>query len=121
MNLTLTTFLLPWPENRYVLAVVIVLSTLAFGAFYTPGMTLLTHAAEERGLDYAYAFALLNLAWAPGQSGGSAIGGAVAEASSDAVAYIALGVLALLTLFALRRSRALGRTSPVAAREAPGA
>ena len=31
-------------------------------------MTLLTHAAEERGLDYGYAFALINLAWAPGQS-----------------------------------------------------
>ena len=102
------TLLLPWPENRYVLAVVIVLSTLAFGAFYTPGMTLLTHAAEDRGLDYAYAFALLNLAWAPGQSGGSAIGGAVAEASSDAVAYIALSVLALLSLLALRRMRSLG-------------
>ena len=38
-------------------------------------MTLLTHAAEERGLDYGYAFALINLAWAPGQSGGAAVGG----------------------------------------------
>ncbi len=103
-----TTLLLPWPDNRYVLAALIVVSALAFGAFYTPGMTLLTHAAEERGLDYAYAFALLNLAWAPGQSGGAAIGGAVAEATSDAVVYISLSVVALLSLLAMRHRSSFG-------------
>jgi MFS family permease len=97
---------LPWPDNAYVLAVVIVLSALAFGTFYTPGMTLLTQAAEDRGLDYGYAFALLNLAWAPGQSGGAAVGGAIAEASSDAVPYLALSSLALVTMVGLRRARA---------------
>jgi MFS family permease len=100
------TLILPWPQNGYVLAVVIVLSALAFGTFYTPGMALLTHAAEDRGLDYGYAFALLNLAWAPGQSGGAAIGGALAEASSDAVPYLVLSSLAVVTLIGLRRSRA---------------
>jgi MFS family permease len=111
------TLLLPWPDNRYVLAVLIVLGALAFGAFYTPGMTLLTHAAEERGLDYAYAFALLNLAWAPGQSGGSAIGCAVAEATSDAVVYVGLSLLAVASLLALRRARSLagGRRDVAAA------
>ena len=95
--------ILPWPGNRFVLAGVIVVGALAFGTFYTPGMTLLTHAAEARGLDYGYAFALINLAWAPGQSGGAAIGGAVAEASSDAVPYLALSAVALLTLAGLWR------------------
>ena len=94
---------LPWPGNRFLLAGVIVVAALAFGTFYTPGMTLLTHAAEEQGLDYGYAFALINLAWAPGQSGGAAIGGAVAEATSDAVPYLTLAALALLTLVGLRR------------------
>ncbi len=61
--------LLPWAaHSRYLLAALIVCGGLAFGAFYTPGMTMLTHTAEERGLDYGYAFALVNLAWAPGQS-----------------------------------------------------
>jgi predicted MFS family arabinose efflux permease len=101
----LATLLLPWPDNRYLLAVVIAFAGIAFGTFYTPGMTLLTHAAEERGLDYGYAFAVVNLAWAPGQSGGSAIGGAVAQATSDAVPYLALSVIALLTLAGLWRSR----------------
>ncbi len=96
------TVLLPWPQNKYVLAVLIVVSAVAFGSFYTPGMTMLTHAAEDRGLDYAYGFALLNLAWAPGQSIGSALGGAVAEATHDAVPYLTLALLALVTLVGLR-------------------
>jgi predicted MFS family arabinose efflux permease len=96
---------LPWPENAYVLALVVVAASLAFGAFYTPGMTLLSHAAEARGLDYAYAFALLNLAWAPGQATGAALGGAIAQRTSDAVPYLLLGALALVTLSSLWRSR----------------
>lgn len=99
------TLLLPWPDNRFVLAVVIAFAGISFGTFYTPGMTLLTHAAEERGLDYGYAFALVNLAWAPGQSGGSVIGGALAQATSDAVPYLTLSAVALLTLAVLWRSR----------------
>src|SRR4029079_15434249 len=85
--------LLPWPDNAYVLALLVVCGALAFGAFYAPGMTLLTHAAEDRRLDYGYAFALLNLAWAPGQTGGSALAGAVAEKTSDAVPYLTLAGL----------------------------
>ena len=45
-------------------------------------MTLLTNRPEQRGLDYGYAFALINLAWAPGQTLGAAGGGAVAQASA---------------------------------------
>jgi MFS family permease len=100
-----TTLLLPWPDNRYVLGALIVVSALAFGAFYTPGMTLLTHRAEECGLDYGYAFALVNLAWAPGQSAGSAVGGAIAQATSDAVPYLTLAAVALLTLAGLWQFR----------------
>src|SRR5439155_19716072 len=94
---------LPWPDHRYVLAAVVVGGGVAFGAFYTPAMTLLTHAAEDRGLAYGYAFALVNLAWAPGQTGGSALGGAVAEKTSDAVPYLGLAVISLLTFAALWR------------------
>jgi MFS family permease len=96
--------LLPWPDEAFVLAALVVAAGLSFGAFYTPGMTLLTHAAEERGLDYGYAFALVNLAWAPGQAAGSALGGAVAERTSDAVPYLGLAGLALATLAVVRRS-----------------
>ena len=105
----IATALLPWPDNRFVLAVVIVFAALSFGTFYTPGMTLLTQAAETRGLDYGYAFALINLAWAPGQSAGSAVGGAIAQVTSDTVPYLFLCGIALATLAYLRRP---GRAAP---------
>jgi predicted MFS family arabinose efflux permease len=95
---------MPWPDRAYVVALLVVCAGLAFGAFYTPGMTLLTHAAEDRGLDYGYAFALVNLAWAPGQTVGAALGGTVAERTRDAVPYLALAALALLTFAGLWRS-----------------
>jgi predicted MFS family arabinose efflux permease len=97
--------LLPWPNDKYALAVLIVCAGLSFGAFYTPGMTMLTQAAESRGLAYGYAFALMNLAWAPGQSAGAALGGAVAQETSNAVPYLTLSGVALLTLLLLWRSR----------------
>jgi MFS family permease len=100
------TIVLPLPGNVYVLALVILVAAIGFGTFYTPGMAMLTQAAEARGLDYGYAFALLNLAWAPGQTAGAALGGSIAEATSDAVPYYILAGLALVTLLALRRSPA---------------
>ena len=98
--------LLPWPRNAWLLAFLVVCAGLAFGSFWTPAMSLVSDAAEASGLEYAYAFALVNLAWAPGQAGGAALGGALASATSDAVPYVGLAVICLLTLRALRRYRA---------------
>jgi MFS family permease len=97
--------LLPWPGRAALLAVLVVCGGLAFGTFFTPGMTQLSHFAEARGLDYGYAFALVNLAWAPGQTIGAAGSGALAHATSDAVPYLALATVCALTLAALWRSR----------------
>jgi len=101
----LVSILLPWPSNAWLLALLVVAGGFAFGSFWTPAMSMVTDAAEERGLDYGYAFALVNLAWAPGQAGGSAIGGAVASLTSDTVPYFALAALCLLSLTALSRYR----------------
>ena len=90
--------ILPWPSSAVVLALVVVVASLAFGAFFTPALTLLTNVSEARGLDYGYAFALVNLAWAPGETIGSGGGGSVAHASADAVPYLALAGACALTL-----------------------
>jgi hypothetical protein len=68
-------------------------------------MTLLSNLADERGLHFGYASALINIAWAPGQTIGAAGGGALAHATRDAVPYLVLAGICTLTLFALLRSR----------------
>jgi predicted MFS family arabinose efflux permease len=97
----LVAILLPWPESPWLLALLVIAGGFAFGSFWTPAMSMVTDAAEVRGLDYGYAFALVNIAWAPGQAGGSAIGGAVASLTTDAVTYIGLAAVCLLSLKAL--------------------
>jgi MFS family permease len=99
----LVALLLPWPRHALLLAFLVVCAGFAFASFWTPAMSLVTDEAERSGLDYGYAFALVNVAWAPGQTGGAAIGGALASATSDAVPYSLLTVLCLVTLAVLAR------------------
>jgi MFS family permease len=101
----LVTLILPWPRSPWLLAGVIVVAGFAFGSFWTPAMSMITDEAEAVGLDYGYAFALVNIAWAPGQAGGSALGGAVASFTGDAVPYVALSAICLVTLVGIARHR----------------
>jgi MFS family permease len=100
----IVTALLPWPGRAFLLAALIVAGGLAFGSFWTPAMALLSDEAEHRGLEYAYVFALINLAWAPGQVLGSSGSGALAHFTSDAVPYLLLAGTCLLTFAILWRS-----------------
>jgi MFS family permease len=93
------------PGNPYVLGVLLVLAAVASGAFYTPGMAMLTNAAEARGLEYGYAFALINIMWAPGQVLGSVAGGSLAQATSDRVPYAVVALACAVTFFALHGRR----------------
>ena len=104
---------LPWPTRAWVLALIVVCAGFAFGTFWTPAMSMVTDEAEAFGLEYGYAFALVNIAWAPGQAGGAALGGAIAAATSDAVSYLALAGICVATLLVLGRYRET--TTPVAA------
>ena len=95
---------LHWPATAALLAALVVAAGLTFGRFWTPAMALLSDEAESRGLDYAYAFALINVAWAPGQALGAVGGGGLAEVTSDAVPYLLLAGAALITFAVLWRS-----------------
>jgi MFS family permease len=105
--------LLPWPGRVWILAAFVVCAGFAFGSFWTPAMSMVTDEAETRGLDYGYAFALVNVAWAPGQAGGAAIGGALASVTSDGVPYLGLAAICFVSLAALARYRETA--SPLAA------
>jgi MFS family permease len=99
---------LPWVGAAWLLAAFVVAAGLAFGTFWAPAMALLADSAEAVGLDYAYGFALVNIAWAPGAFSGAAIGGALADATADAVPYLALSAACLLTLVRMSRARSGG-------------
>jgi MFS family permease len=102
----LVSLLLPWPGNPWGFAAVIVCAGLAYGSFWTPAMSWITDEAETFGLDYGYAFALVNIAWAPGQAGGAALGGAVASVTTDAAVYLGLAALCVASLCVVRRTPA---------------
>ena len=104
----LIAFTLPWLDEPWLLAAFVVAAGLAFGAFWAPAMALLADSAEAVGLDYAYGFALVNIAWAPGAFSGAALGGAIADATADAAPYLALSAACLLTLVRMSQASSSG-------------
>jgi MFS family permease len=114
---TLTFLLLAWADERWAIAALVVATAIGLGTFWAPSMAMLADAAEARGLDHAYGFALVNLAWAPGATAGTVIGGAIAGAVADAVPYVAVAALCALSLGLVTlgpRGRARASTRPLA-------
>src|ERR671930_1460403 len=76
------------PGRASLLAVVVVLVAGLLGVLWVPAGLMLTGGADRIGLDSAYAFAFFNLSWAAGFTVGAAGGGALAQATADAVPYL---------------------------------
>jgi hypothetical protein len=94
----LAALVLPLPESVVLLAVALVAVVLAMSLIWTPAMALLSDNAEAAGLDFAFASALVSLAWAGGQViGGSAFSG-FADATTDASSYGLIAALFAATL-----------------------
>jgi hypothetical protein len=74
------------------------------GFLWAPGGALVADGAEDRALDQAFAFALGNLAWAAGQTAGSAGSAVLAQAAGDALPYLLLAGLCAVTVVVLRRT-----------------
>jgi MFS family permease len=107
---------LPLPGTATLLALALVGAVAALGMFWAPGMALLSDASETAGMEQGLAFAIANLAWAGGQLLGGAGAGALADASSDALAYGLMGLLCALTLVALMKTSDVRRPASGAAR-----
>jgi MFS family permease len=86
------------PRTALLLAVVIVLATVALGTFWAPAMAMLSDAADVHGMSQGYALALINLAWAAGQIAGAGGGGALAKAAGDGFPFAAAAGLCAITL-----------------------
>jgi MFS family permease len=82
---------------------VLVLGTPFFGSLYTPAAAMVSESAQDQELNHGIAFALGNLTWAAGQAVAASASGALAEATSDAVPYLLLGVACVATLAGLLR------------------
>jgi MFS family permease len=101
---------LPWPSTAWALAALIILAGPAIGILYTPAMAMLSDGAESFGIAQGFAFALINLAWASGQTIGEAGSARLADAAGDRVPYLILACVSAATLAVLVRR--LARRSP---------
>jgi MFS family permease len=91
---------LAWASAAALVAALVILSGIAYGGFFTPGMTLLTDAAERRGIAAALVFGAMNGAWAAGNVVGPALGGLLADLAGDSLPYVVLALLCAATLAA---------------------
>jgi MFS family permease len=105
--------LLPLPQSVGLMALALTLAVCALGGFWAPGMALLSDASEHAGVDQALAFSVANLAWSLGHVTGGGAGGALADATTDALVYGLLGAACAVTLLgvvAVSRSSARAPT-----------
>jgi predicted MFS family arabinose efflux permease len=110
--------LLPLAGSATVEGLLVVGAVAALAGFWAPGIAQLADTAEASGLDQGFAMALTNLAWASGQVGGGALGGRVADLTSDAVPYAVLAGLCALTLAVARSRAAAEQREPLGGRGA---
>jgi MFS family permease len=93
---------LPWVDVRWPALLLVIAAGIAYGLFWVPGTALLSDGAETAALDQGFGFALLNVAWAPANVVGAALGGVLAETVGDAGAYLLAASLCLATLAAMQ-------------------
>jgi MFS family permease len=91
---------LAWAGGAAVVAVLLLAAALAYNAFYTPGMAVISAGAQRRDIALGLAFGAMNGVWAAGNVVGPALGGALAEAAGDAIPYLLLAAICVLTLLA---------------------
>jgi predicted MFS family arabinose efflux permease len=93
--------LIPVAHAAFPLAIGVVVCCPLLGLLWAPAMAVLSDGAEARGIDSAFAFGLGNLAWGLGSSIGGSGGSALAEATTDAVPFVAIGAISVLAAVAL--------------------
>jgi len=102
-------FLFAWPNEIWQVIALVLLAAPSIGMLWAPSMALLSDGAEALGIAQGFAFALSNLGWSIGQTVGSAASARLADATRDAVPYLILSGICLLTVVVLARAR---RTIP---------
>jgi len=96
---------LPLVSPAAALVATLVVALPSIGCLFVPASALLSERADRSGLDQGLAFGLSNLAWAGGQAVSATAGGALAQATADAVPYLVVAVVSGLTLLAIGPGR----------------
>src|SRR5918995_106655 len=96
--------LLTWVGNPWLIGLLVVLAAGAFHATLVSGTALLSRGTQKAGLGRAAAVALTNFAWASGYAVGAPVGGFLANLQGDALSYLSLTGVCLLTIVLLRRT-----------------
>ena len=97
--------LMAFSHSVWALAALLLLASPAIGILWAPAAALLADVAEELGIAQGLGFALVNLAWAAGQTVGSAGSARLAEAAGDALPFLLLSALCVGSALALVRVR----------------
>jgi DHA1 family tetracycline resistance protein-like MFS transporter len=84
------------------IAPLVLAAGIAYGAFYTPALALISHGAERAGVAQGLAFGLMNACWGIGALIGPAVGGALAGVAGDSVPYLLVACICLATYVATR-------------------
>jgi MFS family permease len=100
------------PGTALGLAALVVVTGAVVAGFWAPAMAMLADAAELGGLEQGFAAALVNMAWASGQTLGAVAGGAIAKGAGDEVP---MGITAGLCVVTLLIVVARPARSPAAA------
>jgi MFS family permease len=117
----LAALLAPLPATIVLLGVAVVIVVLAMSLIWTPSMALLSDSGEAAGLDLAFASALVSFAWAGGQVFGGSVMVAVADTTSDTVAYFAVAAAFAVTYAAMRLTGGFSSAASASAAGAPPA
>jgi predicted MFS family arabinose efflux permease len=104
----------PWLENRWGAALLIVGALLLTGVLWAPLMVMLSDACTAAGLGQVMAVAIMDLTWPPGNALGATGASAIAQAAGQRWAYAVIAVALLAGFLALsRRPEPAGAPLPV--------
>lgn len=83
-------------------ALATILTSVLYGALFTPAFALIADGAEQAGLVQGLAFGIMNAAWAVGAIVGPAGGGALSNAAGESLPFALAAGLCLLALLWVR-------------------
>jgi len=93
-----TLLVLPWADSPWLLFPLVVFAAVVFNASVTPGTALFSRGAQDAGVDQAVVFGATNLTWASGSAFGPPLAGLLADLGGDALSYLFLAAVCLVTL-----------------------